>query len=103
MLRKSFMMLIVSARAGNALTLAAGNGPHDPEGLCHRRDRAGQRGIRRLVGQVLRAGEEPQHRPALLRDVVADCPAQHRVAGLECVEDRALRGPALDGEYYLAV
>ena len=49
------------------------------------------------------AGEEPQERPALLRDVVADRPAQHRIAGLERVEDRALRGRALDVELHLAV
>ena len=41
--------------------------------------------------KILLAGEEPHERPALLRDVVADRPAQHRIAGLERVEDRALR------------
>ena len=73
------------------LHLAAGNGPDDQKRLRPRRDRVGQRGVRRLVGQVLLAGEEPHERPALLRDVVADRPAQHRIAGLERVEDRALR------------
>ena len=38
-----------------------------------------------------------------LRDVVADRPAQHRIAGLERVEDRALRDRALDLELHLAV
>ena len=56
-----------------------------------------------LVGQILLAGEEPHERPALLRDVVADRPAQHRIAGLERVEDRALRGRTLDVELHLAV
>ena len=41
-----------------------------------------------LVGQILLAGEEPHERAALLRDVVADRPTQHRIAVLEGVEDR---------------
>jgi len=49
------------------------------------------------------AGEEPQKGPALLRAVVADGPAQHRVAGLKRVEDRALRDRALDAELHLAL
>src|ERR1700730_16187169 len=52
--------------------------------------------------QILLAGEEPHERSALLRDVVADRPAQHRIAGLERVEDRALRGPAPDLGLHLA-
>src|SRR2546426_5700681 len=83
--------------------LAAGHGPHDEKRLGPVRDRVGQRGIRRFVGQILLAGEEPHERPALVRDVVADRPAQHRVAGLERVEDRALRGLTLDVELHLAV
>src|SRR3954452_1789809 len=55
------------------------------------------------MGEVPGAGEEPQERPALARGVVADRPAQHRVAGLERVEDRALRGRNRDGEPHLAV
>src|SRR5437899_4322220 len=54
------------------------------------------------MGEVLLAGEEPQERSALLRDLIADRAAQHRVAGLECVEDRALRGLTLDVELHLA-
>ena len=38
--------------------------------------------------QILLAGEEPDERPALLRDVVADRSAQHRIAALERVEDQ---------------
>jgi hypothetical protein len=53
------------------------------------------------MGQILLAGEEAQHRPTLLRDVVADGSAQHRVAGLERVEDRALRDGARDFERHL--
>src|SRR5881409_2987783 len=85
------------------LALAAGHGTHDQKRLCAHRDRVGQRRIRRFVGQILLAGEDPHERSALLRDVVADRPAQHRIPGLERVEDRALRGPTLDVELHLAV
>src|SRR5260370_11873896 len=52
------------------------------------------------MGQILPAGEESQERPALLRDVVTDRAAQHGIAGLERVEDRALRGRTLDVELH---
>src|SRR5207244_8094441 len=87
----------------NRRGLTAGDGPYDEKGLRPRSDRRGQWGVRRLMGQILLAGEEPQHRPALLRDVVADRAAQHRIAGLERVEDRALRGLTLDLDLHLAL
>src|SRR5262249_57786111 len=59
--------------------------------------------IRRGVGQILLAGEEPHERAAPLRDVVADRAAQHRTAGFEGVEDRTQRRRTLDIEPYLAV
>src|SRR2546427_2394366 len=40
--------------------------PDDEKRLRPGRHRVGQRGVRGLVGQVLRAGEESQERPALL-------------------------------------
>src|SRR3990170_4529080 len=83
--------------------LAAGNAPYDEKGLRPRRDRVGQWGVRQLMGQILLAGEEPQEGPALLRAVVADRPAQHRIPGLERVEDRALCGVTPDVELHLAV
>src|SRR6266704_5311405 len=96
-----------SGRAGRQFKrsprLPARHGAHHHEGLAPRRDRVGQRGVRQFVGQILLAGEEPQERPAPLREVVADRPAQHRIAGLERVEDRALRDPTLDVELHLAV
>jgi len=52
--------------------------------------------------KVLFAGEEPQERPALLRDVIADGPAQHGIAGLKRVEDRLLRDRALDLNLHFA-
>src|SRR5208283_1938223 len=54
------------------------------------------------MGQVLLASEEPQERSALLRDVVANRSAQHGIACLKRVEDRALRGLTLDVELHFA-
>src|SRR5438876_3864835 len=91
------------ARRSERWSLTAGHGPDDQKGLGARRDRVGQRGVRRFVGQILLAGEEPHERPAPLRDVVADGPAQHRIAGLERVEDRALRDRTFDVDLHLAL
>ena len=55
------------------------------------------------MGQVVLASEEPQERSALLCDVITDCAAQHGIAGLERVEDGALRDRAVDFEGYFAV
>ena len=43
------------------------------------------------MGQILLASEKPHERPALSGDLIADGPAQHRVAVLQRVENRALR------------
>src|SRR5262249_58424034 len=59
--------------------------------------------VRRLLRQVFLAGEESHECPALSRDLVADRPAQHRIARLERVEDRALRHRPLDLELQLAL
>ena len=67
---------------------AAGHGPDDQERLGAPNHRLGQRRVGRLVGQVLLAGEEPQERPALLRDVVAD-----RARAASGSAPRARRGP----------
>ena len=82
--------------------LAAGDGPNDDERFLPRRDRVGQWSIRRLMGQILLAGEEPQERPALLRDLIADRPTQHRIAGFERVEDRSQRDRAVELKFYFA-
>jgi hypothetical protein len=42
---------------------------------------------------------DTQHQAALSRAVVADRPAQHQMAGLDRVEDRALRGRAHAPEF----
>ena len=84
-------------------TLATGHGPHDQKRLCAHRDRVWQWGVWQFVGQILLAGKEPHERSALLRDVITDRPSQHRIAGLKCVEDQALRGLTLKVEFHLAV
>src|SRR5262245_13195003 len=55
------------------------------------------------MGQILLTGEEPHERPAFLSDLVADRSTQHRVAGLERVEDRTLRNLTLALQLHLAV
>src|SRR6266849_2790050 len=85
------------------LALAAGHRTHNQKRLRANRDRVGQRGIRRFVGQIPLAGEDPHERAALLRDVVADRPAQHRIGGLERVENRALRDRTPNVEFHLAL
>src|SRR6266704_2208644 len=88
--------------AGRGGFLPSGDGPDDQERLGPPRHRVGQGDVRRLVGQVLLAGEEPHERPALLGDLVPDGPAQHGIAGLEGVEDHAQGGRPLDLELHLA-
>src|ERR1700688_2085961 len=63
----------------------------------------GQRRVRQFVGQILLAGIEPHERSALLRDMIADRPAQHGIAGLEGVKDRSERGLPHDLDLHLAV
>src|SRR5712692_5097469 len=81
--------------------LAAGNGPDDEKGLCTCCDRIRQRSIRRLEGIVFLAGEEAQERTALLRDVIADGTAQHRILRFEGVEHRALGDRTLNVQLHL--
>jgi hypothetical protein len=82
--------------------LAPGNGPDNDKRLLPRRDRFGQWGVRRFVGQILLAGEEAQEWSTLLRDLVANRPAQHRKACLERVEDRSQRDRAVELKFYFA-
>src|SRR5256884_3009710 len=70
--------------------------------LRSRRDRVGERGIRRLVRQVPLAGEEAQEGPSPLGDVVADRAAQHGITGLERVQHRAPSDPSRDVELHFA-
>jgi hypothetical protein len=55
------------------------------------------------MGQILLACEEPHVRAALLGNVIADGAAQHRIANLKRVYDRAERRLALYFQAYLAV
>src|SRR5262249_3440774 len=77
--------------------LSAGDGSDDPKRFRPRRDGFRQRRVGRLKRQVLLASVETQHWPAGERDVVANRAAQHRVARLQRVKKRALRG----GAFYL--
>jgi hypothetical protein len=55
------------------------------------------------VGQILRAREEADKRPALLGGVIANGPPQYGIARLERIEDRALAHLTLDFQADLAV
>ncbi|HSS10500.1 MAG TPA: hypothetical protein VLL25_11480 [Acidimicrobiales bacterium] len=83
--------------------LTAGHGAHDDEWFGASSDGGGQGSVRRFVGQIFLAGKEPHERSTLFRRVVADRPAQYRIAGLELVKDRALSGYTFDVELYFAV
>src|SRR5438552_3851614 len=91
-----------AAPSPEAWGLPAGDRPDDEKGLRPRRDRVGKRGIRRVVGQVPLARKESQKRPSLRRDVVADRPSEHGIAGLERVEHRAPSDPPGNVELHLA-
>ena len=79
------------------------DGPDNPKDLCPGRHGVGQQRIHPFVGQVFLASEEPEQWSALMGDVVADGAAQHRIAGFERVEDRALRDGGRDVERHLAL
>jgi hypothetical protein len=52
------------------------------------------------VGQILATSEKPHERPALPGETIANGPAQHRIAGFERVEDRALGCLAIDFDFH---
>src|SRR6478609_8088863 len=85
------------------VALAAGDCADDQVWLLARYDRIGQRGIRRLVREILLAGEEADKGPPLLRDLIADRAAKHRVLGLDGVENRTLRDRTVDRERQLPI
>ncbi len=60
-------------------------------GSCAGRDGVRQRRVGRLQREIFLAGKVTDERPALMRDMIADRAAQHRIAGLERVEDRGRR------------
>src|ERR1700746_3074460 len=69
--------------------LTAGDCAQHNQRLFSGDDGVGEGGVRRVVREVLLAGEEAQEGAALQRNVVANGPAQHRIAGFEFVEDQA--------------
>src|SRR5450432_1214246 len=79
-----------------APTLAARDRAHDEEWFCTLRHRLGQNSIGWLVGNIFFAREEANHRPALLRDVIANRSPQCRIICFQRVEHRALRDRAID-------
>src|SRR5947208_7135553 len=64
------------------------------EWLRPRYDRLREWGVRWVMSQVPLARKEPQERPALLGDVVADRAAQHGITRLERVQHRVPGDPA---------
>src|ERR1700731_108534 len=53
--------------------------------------------------EILCAREEPQKWPALLRNLIANRAAQHRIAGLERVQYRTLRRRTLNRKLHVAL
>ena len=76
--------------------------PTIKNGSVPRTTGSGSRQIRPLEREVVLAGEEAQERPALLADVIANRPLQHRIAGLHRVEHRTQRDRALHRHLDLA-
>ena len=76
--------------------LAASHRAHYEQRLVAHGDRIGKRSVGRVMGQILLAGEEPYEGPPFERNLIANRTAQHGIAGLECVEDGALRDLTLD-------
>src|SRR6266404_210214 len=80
-----------SKSASGALALqqlATGDRAHDEERLCAVCDRVGQGRIRWIMRHIFAADKEPHQRSALLRVVIANRPAQHRILCFERIEKR---------------
>ena len=50
------------------------------------------------MGEIFFAGKETQIRPALVRDVVANCATEHRISGFKSVENGSLGDWPVDFE-----
>jgi len=74
---------------------------HNKEGLGPFRDCIREGGVRRIVRHVFATDKESDHRPALVRFVIANCSAQHRIIGFECVEKRLDRDSTVKIDMYL--
>src|SRR5262249_2426468 len=88
---------------GQDFKLAPGDSPYHKEGLGTASDRLREQGVRRFVRPIMLAGKVTHEGSALLRDMVADRPAQHRITGLDRVEDGALGDCTLDLELHLCI
>jgi hypothetical protein len=86
-----------------SVRLSAGHGPHDLKRLLSLLDRFREGSVGRFMRQILTAGEEPQEGAALLRCLIASCPNQRGISGLEGIQDQSLRCLSLDIDLHLAV
>src|SRR5262249_38688946 len=82
---------------------AAGDRSHDHEWFGTARNRIWQRRIRRFVRKILTASEKAHEWPTFPRHLITNSAAEHRVARLERIEDRALSDRACNGECDLAI
>ena len=78
-----------SRRRSSDQSLTTGNRTDNNEGVLAGCDAVWQRVVRRVVRQILFAGEESKERTALKCVMVADGPAEHGIARLQGVEDRS--------------
>src|SRR3954447_10219698 len=78
--------------------LTARDRPDDQVGLLARSDRIRQRRVGVFMREVLLAGVKTDERPALVRDMIAGCTAEHWIFRFERVEYRPLRHRRLDLE-----
>src|SRR5947209_4695382 len=83
--------------------LSPGNCANDQIRLRAACDRLRQWRVRRFVRQIFPTRVEAQERPALLRHMIADRAAQHRIARLNRVNDRALSHRPIDFQFHLAL
>jgi hypothetical protein len=96
-------MLNLSRCAVQVVKSSASHSRDDQVRLLASYDRLREWGVGRFVGQVLLAREEPHESATLAALLVANGPAQHRVAGFQRVEHRALGYRAADEKFDLAV
>jgi hypothetical protein len=85
----------------NKPILTAGDRAYNKKRLRARCHRFGQGSIRRFMREILLAGKESYERPALMRNLIADGAAQHRITRLQRIEHGALRGRAMHIDLHL--
>src|SRR3989442_2024165 len=88
----------IPVMVGRTCLLSARDGTDYEEGFLPGGDIVWQELIRRLVREILLACEEPYERAAFPSRVVTYGAPQHRIGGLQCFEDGALRHRALHVE-----